>query len=793
MQKSGISDKTGKSYINGTSVTNSTITVTEATSLNFTIGGPITTTVQGSEEALISFNLDAVKSREALGLGTAALINTGTASGQIPVLDARGKLPESVIGDIALYDKFDIASADNINDIVVFINGITTGITPKQGDMIFVLGGNVQGTYWITVTKTPGTYTADDISGITTPSGTISSITFLGTNYTPVNGIITLPANIGWSSLTGIPAASVSASGIVKLNDNTNSTSTTEAATANAVKKVQDFASTKISGIWFETNQGLLTSERNSFTIFGTGPIYIVGSDAGDKSLISVNLDTARVKESLNIQSIAPAGPYPPTIPETYGTGAAPELLGKLDRSFMPRNIIGFTSSSSLPPVNPPSDFIQGFAFTAQDNNGEETPGFSVSVFEKYYSTGEIWKGINYFLNSSLTATSGPDPVIPATGADGKLDASFIPDSVGGRIGIVNSSNPGTTLTAKTLRIGALDGLGVSIAPVGPNSSEINVFYGLEKTSFKSYLTNTIGIKTAAYQNTGTTNGTIPLIGANNKLPASIIPDEIGGNFSSFTVNNGYGTIQNISSNPNQINFWNSPFLIGPHTATDLVNELYLNNKGEVTLSQYLTDRAALRYITCVEDTGNYCFTTYYCGPLLIFESFSTYTKGPFLKNSAVFNYTGTHPGEKSADAYTKIQIDPYYALGQSNYTIYNVYSGSSIDCYTDLLSRKYYFQPSSLSSTNTLIINLYISNTNLQNYHITNTLILNPTNLSTAPQNIQILLPNETASTYKLFIDQGDVGTLTNTNLYNISIDIYQTDTNVKLVMVKYSQFVPV
>ena len=464
MQKSGISDKTGKSYINGISVTNSTITVTEATSLNFTIGGPITTTVQGSEEALISFNLDAVKSREALGLGTAALINTGTASGQIPVLDARGKLPESVIGDIALYDKFDIASADNINDIVIFINGITTGITPKQGDMIFVLGGNVQGTYWITVTKTPGTYTADDISGITTPSGTISSITFLGTNYTPVNGIITLPANIGWSSLTGIPAASVSASGIVKLNDNTNSTSTTEAATANAVKKVQDFASTKISGIWFETNQGLTTSERNSFTIFGTGPIYIVGSDAGDKSLISVNLDTARVKDSLNIQSIAPAGPYPPTIPETYGTGAAPELLGKLDRSFMPRNIIGFTSSSSLPPVNPPSDFIQGFAFTAQDNNGEETPGFSVSVFEKYYSTGEIWKGINYFLNSSLTATSGPDPVIPATGADGKLDASFIPDSVSGGIGIVNSSNPGTTLTAKTLRIGALDGLGVSIA-----------------------------------------------------------------------------------------------------------------------------------------------------------------------------------------------------------------------------------------------------------------------------------------------------------------------------------------
>lgn len=694
MQKSGITDKTGKSYINGISVTNSTITVTDATSLNFSIGGPITTTVQGSEEALISFNLDAVKSREALGLGTAALINTGTASGQIPVLDARGKLPESIIGDIALYDKFDIASADNINDIVIFINGITTGITPKQGDMIFVLGGNVQGTYWITVTKTPGTYTADDISGITTPSGTISSITFLGTNYTPVNGIITLPANIGWSSLTGIPAASVSASGIVKLNDNTNSTSTTEAATANAVKKVQDFASTKISGIRFETNQGL-TSERNSFTIFGTDPIYIVGSDAGDKSLISVNLDTARVKDFLNIQSIAPAGPYPPTI--------------------------------------------------------------------------------------------------PATGADGKLDASFIPDSVSGGIGIVNASNPGTTLTAKTLRIGALNGLGVSIAAFGPNNSEINVFYGLEETSFKSYLTNTIGIKTAAYQNTGTTNGTIPLIGANDKLPASIIPDEIGGNFSSFTINNGYKATQSISSNPNQIKIWNSPFFIGPHEATDLVNELYLNNEGEVTLSQRFTDRAALRYITCVEDTGNYRFTTYYCGPLLIFESFSAYTKGPFLKNSTNFNYTGTHPGELSNNAYTKIQIDPYFALVRSNYITNNTTSGSLIDIYTDLLTRKYYFRPSSLSSTNTLIVNLYIGDITLQNYHIDNTLILDPRNLSVAPQNIQILLPNETTGNYKLFIDQGDVGTLTNTHLYNISIGIIRPTESPALIMVKYSQFVPV
>lgn len=790
MQKSGISDKTGKSYINGISVTNSTITVTEATSLNFTTEGPITTTVQGSEEALISFNLDAVKSREALGLGTAAFVNTGTVSGQIPVLDAQGKLPESVIGDIALYDKFDIASANNINDIVIFINSITTGTTPKQGDMIFVLGGSAQGTYWITVTKTPGTYTADDISGIATPSGTVDSVTFLGTNYTPTNGIITLPANIGWNFLTGIPTASITASGIVKLNDNTNSASTTEAATANAIKKVQDYANTKISGILFETNQGI-TSKRSSFSIFGTGPIYITGADAGDISTIAVNLDTAKVKESLNILSIAPAGPYPPTIPETYGTGASTELLGKLDRSFMPRNIVGFTSSYSLPPTDPPSEFIQGFAFTAHDNDGNSSPGFSVSVFEKYYPTGEIWKGINYFLNSSLTATTGPDPVIPVTGSNGKLDASFIPDSVGGGINIINANIPDTTLTAKTLRIGGLDGLGVSIAPIGPDSSEINVFYGLEETSFKSYLTNTIGIKTAAYRNTGTTNGTIPLIGANNKLPASIIPDSVGGNFSSFTINNGYGVAQSISSNPNKITFWRSPFYIGPHEVTDLVNYVQLSSERGVVLSQNLTERAALHYIKTINE-GNALYTTYYCGPVLTFRSFSAYTNGPFVRSVSYSSYIGNHPGETASGAYTEVQIDPYFAQAQINSAEYSE-GGSIVNVYAGIISKKWYFKPSSLSATNTIIINLYIGGILEQNYFSDNVIVLDPTGLSTAPQNIQILLPNETTGTYKLFIDQGDVGTLTNTNLYNINIGVIRPGGNQAKIMVKYFSFMPI
>lgn len=121
---------------------------------------------------------------------------------------------------------------------------------------------------------------------------------------------------------------------------------------------------------------------------------------------------------------------------------------------------------------------------------------------------------------------------------------------------------------------------------------------------------------------------------------------------------------------------------------------------------------------------------------------------------------------------------------------INNTTSGSLIDIYTDLLTRKYYFRPSSLSSTNTLIVNLYIDKITLQNYHIDNILILDPRSLSVAPQNIQILLPNETTGNYNLFIDQGDVGTLTNTHLYNISIGIIRPTESPALIMVKYSQF---
>lgn len=61
-----------------------------------------------------------------------------------------------------------------------------------------------------------------------------------------------------------LPDASITAEGIVQLNDNTNSTSTTQAATANAVKKAYDLAATKANSSDVYTKTNLQTTGQAS-------------------------------------------------------------------------------------------------------------------------------------------------------------------------------------------------------------------------------------------------------------------------------------------------------------------------------------------------------------------------------------------------------------------------------------------------------------------------------------------------------------------------------------------------
>lgn len=69
---------------------------------------------------------------------------------------------------------------------------------------------------------------------ISSGSGTITGVSVNGT-YVATSGV------------ANIPAASTSKYGVTKLNSSTNSTSTTEAATASAVKAAYDLANSKAS------------------------------------------------------------------------------------------------------------------------------------------------------------------------------------------------------------------------------------------------------------------------------------------------------------------------------------------------------------------------------------------------------------------------------------------------------------------------------------------------------------------------------------------------------------------
>lgn len=93
-----------------------------------------------------------------------------------------------------------------------------------------------------------------------------------------------------WQTL---PSATTSATGIVQLNDATNSTSTTQAATANAVKKAYDLANGKAASNHTHSNY-VLTSTGGSTTIHADSD----ASSASEYALIKAGHNELKVTSS---------------------------------------------------------------------------------------------------------------------------------------------------------------------------------------------------------------------------------------------------------------------------------------------------------------------------------------------------------------------------------------------------------------------------------------------------------------------------------------------------------------
>lgn len=265
------------------------------------------TTISGngsSNEANLEIKLDVPTAKTVLGLGSAAYLNTGTSSGNIPVLDGSGKLENSVIPSLAITHTYVYTGTGfSLNDVVAW--AVTQTPKPEQGDIIIVNNNTaIRGQYYVT---TPALSTPDDLVPAALPAGAVDTVSINGSSYTPVNGIVTLPnlltnvtsstdaltvssGGVGNATLT-ISNASTSSFGLVKLSDSTSTLSSTTAATSTAVKSAYDLASSKLSTISIAfTKEDGSHGEVNTkgFSIYGSGPIVVYGQN--DSANLSVDL-----------------------------------------------------------------------------------------------------------------------------------------------------------------------------------------------------------------------------------------------------------------------------------------------------------------------------------------------------------------------------------------------------------------------------------------------------------------------------------------------------------------------
>lgn len=163
--------------------------------------------------------LDAATARALLGLGTAALVNTGTAQGNVPVLDANGQLATSIIPSFALSSIQVVAN----QAARLALSNVEVGDLAKQTDngLTYMLSALPPSTdaNWIPIGDT--TIVASDITaGLIAParlgSGTPSATTFLnGVQQWIALGNL---ATFNWNVVSGTSQAMAANNGYITSN-----------------------------------------------------------------------------------------------------------------------------------------------------------------------------------------------------------------------------------------------------------------------------------------------------------------------------------------------------------------------------------------------------------------------------------------------------------------------------------------------------------------------------------------------------------------------------------------------
>jgi hypothetical protein len=158
-----------KVLINPDQSTNALTADKLSTARTITIGGGVSgsASFDGSANVTITTTVDSVDLSKVVGAGTAASKNTGTSAGQVPILDASGKLDTSILPAIAINDTFAVNSQAEMLALTA-----QTGDVCIRNDLSksFILSANDPTVLinWMEL-KTP----ADAVSSVNGKTGTV--------------------------------------------------------------------------------------------------------------------------------------------------------------------------------------------------------------------------------------------------------------------------------------------------------------------------------------------------------------------------------------------------------------------------------------------------------------------------------------------------------------------------------------------------------------------------------------------------------------------------------------------
>ena len=197
-----------------------------------------------------------------------------------------------------------------------------------------------------------------------------------------ITGVSANGTSIATSGTANIPAASTSAYGVTKLSSATNSTSTTLAATASAVKSAYDLANGKQDKLVSGTNIKTI----NGTSILGSGDITISGGGSSSSNINSIKINGVSKSPSsgvvdlgyINKQLSTSTSSSMTLSPNIYYRNTSTSLstltitLGSVSNSnIINEYFVEFTTSSSGTTVSLPS--------TIKWTNGE-APTFEAST-----------------------------------------------------------------------------------------------------------------------------------------------------------------------------------------------------------------------------------------------------------------------------------------------------------------------------------------------------------------------------------------------------------------------------